>query len=186
MTSVKVILLVAHEGYQPIEYGVTKEILKEAGMLVLTASDKQGTASSNNSSTTHVDLTCDEIDPEKIDGLFIIGGPGALEYLDTPLVHSLVQEMMSLGKPYGAICIAPRILAKAGVLGGKKATGWDDDKQLAALFQEHAVTYKHEAVTVDGVIVTATNPAAAEGFGKAIVRVLKQFLGIVPTYIEEL
>jgi len=186
MTSVKVILLVAHEGYQPIEYGITKEILKEAGMQVLTASDKPGTATSRNSSTTHVDLTCEEIDPEKIDGLFLIGGPGALEHLDTPLVYSLVQEMMSLGKPYGAICIASRILAKAGVLGGKKATGWDGDKELTSIFQEHAVTYKHEPVTIDGTVVTATDPAAAERFGKALVKVLKKFAGVVPSFIEDL
>lgn len=174
MSSLKIILLIAHEGYQPVEYGVTKEILKEAAIQVITASDKAGTAKAKDSSTTPVDLTIKDIDPKKIDGLFLIGGPSALEHLDTPLVHSLLQEMMSLGKPYGSICISSRILAKAGVLGGKKATGWDGDNKLNDIFQEHAVSYTKEPVTIDGNIVTATDPKAAKQFGKEIVRVMKK------------
>ena len=38
----KVILLIAHEGYQQIEYGVTREILASNNVTIITASDEAG------------------------------------------------------------------------------------------------------------------------------------------------
>ena len=80
--------------------------------------------------------------------------------------------MMALKKSYGSICIASRILAKAGVLGNKKATGWDGDDKLSAIFTNHAVTYVKETCVVDGNVVTATDPAAAKEFGENILKVI--------------
>jgi putative intracellular protease/amidase len=169
-----IVLLIASDGYQQVEYGVTKDVLLQSKQVnVLTASDKPGTATAKDGSTTTVDLTIDQIDPHAIDGLFLIGGPGALTCLDTQKVHKLLQELMALNKPYGAICISSRILAKAGVLGNKKATGWDGDEKLNGIFDEHGVTYVRKPEVTDGHIVTATGPSAAESFGKSIVQVLQ-------------
>jgi len=169
-----IVLLIAHEGYQPVEYGVTKEILStNKSFIILTASNKPGHATATDSSTTPVDITLDKLDPEKIDGLFLIGGSGALAALDTQAVHTLLQEMMGLEKPYGAICVSPRILAKAGVLGGKRATGWDGDHQLAENFKEYAVIYTHEPVTQDGQVVTASGPQATQHFAWKIEKIFQ-------------
>lgn len=168
----KIILLIAHDGYQAIEYGVTKDVLEKDGVLVIPASDTSGKATAHDGSSEMVTMTVDQIDPQAIDGLFIIGGPGAMDHLNTPKVHALLQEMMTLNKPFGAICIASRILAKAGVLGGKKATGWNGDEKLNDIFKNHAVSYTGKPVTTDGRIVTAEGPSAAEHFGKSIVQVI--------------
>ncbi|MBA2307564.1 DJ-1/PfpI family protein [Candidatus Dependentiae bacterium] len=172
MTQPTIILLVAHEGYQQIEYGVTAEILKSSNVKVLTASDQDGYATAKDSSSTTVDLTVNHINPTLYDGLFLIGGPGALEWLNTPIVHDLLEQMMALKKPYGAICISSRILAEANVLGGKKATGWDDDNALEDIFKAHAVIYEKQPVVTDGNVVTAVGPTAAQGFAQAILQVL--------------
>ncbi len=168
-----IILLIAHEGYQQVEYGVTREILaSESNIHLITASDEAGTALAKDCSSSVVDITVEQIKPTECDGLFIIGGPGALACLDTKPVHALLEQMMALGKPYGAICISSRILAAAGVLGGKKATGWDDDKKLAGIFKKHGVTYVEQPVVVDGTVVTATGPEAAQSFAQAILKVV--------------
>ncbi len=172
MNKKNVILLIAHEGYQQIEYGVTREVLHNKGIHVTTASDQPGTATAKDSSSTNVDITVAKINPEKYDGLFLIGGPGALTWLNNEQVHTLLREMIALKKPYGAICISPRILAEANVLGGKKATGWDKDHQLSAIFQKYAVTYLPHHVVVDGNVITATGPEAAQEFGEAIAKAL--------------
>jgi protease I len=170
-----IVLLIAHNGFQAKEYSGTKAALSQLKSVhVLTASDKAGKATAHDASTVPVDLTIDKIDPTKIDGLFLIGGPDALTWLDTPQVHALLQKMKELHKPYGSICISSRILAKAGVLTGKKATGWDGDNKLAQIFKTHSVTYTREPVTTDGNIVTATGPSAADQFGKSIVTVLEK------------
>ncbi len=168
-----VVLLVAHEGYQQIEYGVTREILASTtNVTVLTASDEAGTAIAKDSSSSVVDLTVEQIKPTEIDGLFLIGGPGALQCLDTPQVHTLLEQLMALQKPYGAICISSRILAAAGVLGGKKATGWNEDHKLEGIYKKHGVTYVKEPVVIDGNVVTATGPEAAQSFAQAILKVI--------------
>jgi putative intracellular protease/amidase len=172
MNKKKVVLVVAHEGYQQIEYGVTREILASENVEVLTASDQAGVAQAKDSSSTTVDLTIAQINPTQIDGLFLIGGPGALECLDKPEVHTLLQQMMALKKPYGSICISSRILAHAEVLAGKKATGWDGDGALEDIFKNHAVTYVKEPAVTDGIVVTATGPDAAQAFAQAILKVL--------------
>lgn len=172
MNKKKVVLLIAHEGYQQVEYGVTHEILASENIHVITASNQSGTAIAKDLSSTVVDLTVEQINAMHIDGLFIIGGPGALDCLDTHAVHTLLQQMMALKKPYGAICIAPRILVNANVLAGKKATGWDEDNNLAKIFASHDVVYEHHPVVIDGNVVTAIGPEAAQAFAQAILKVV--------------
>ena len=76
--------------------------------------------------------------------------------------------------PYGAICVSPRILAKAGVLHGKRATGWDEDGKLKYVFEKRDVVYEYAPVVTDGRIVTADGPASAKEFGEAIAAVLSK------------
>ena len=161
----KIILVIASEGYQPHEYGATKKVLEESGFEVITASDKAGVVDNN--------IVLSELDVNNYDGLFFIGGPGALGHLDNEISYNLLRKYQEVGKPYGAICISPRILAKAGVLENKKATGWDGDDKLSEVFEKFSVEYVRENIVVDNNIVTANGPEAAEGFGKAIVEVLK-------------
>ena len=80
--------------------------------------------------------------------------------------------MKLLKKPYGAICISSRILAAAGVLSGKKATGWDDDNKLAHIFKKHNVEYIKESIVIDENVVTAIGPSAAQEFAQGILKVL--------------
>lgn len=173
--TITVLLLVAGHGYQPVEYGTPKQILESSGIVVKTISNTMGTALATDGSKTDVDFTIDQInDITNYAGLFIIGGGGALENLDNPQVYKLVQKFAHASKPFGAICISPRILAKAGVLTGKKATGWDEDHELDMIFAQHDVNYVHKPVVTDGNIVTATGPRAAQEFGKAIVTIVKK------------
>ena len=169
----KVGLVIASKGFQPIEYGTPKQLLEDAGFLVVTISDAMGEAVAKDGSVAQVDKVLQDVDPKEFDGIFIIGGPGALDHLDNQETNRIVNEMMVLQKPYGAICISSRILAKAHVLTGKKATGWNNDGELETIFPQNNVTYVPEPVVVDGNIVTADGPSSAEAFGKAIISVLQ-------------
>lgn len=170
----KVVLVVASVGFQPTEYSDTKNELERAGINVITASNVAGTAQSSKNSSVTVDLHIDQLDASAYDGIYLIGGPGALEHLDVPLIHSLMNECSTLGKSFGAICISPRILAKIGLLSGRNATGWDGDGKLADFFSKHNVHYVQKPVVADGSIVTADGPSAAQDFGKTIARIIKK------------
>ncbi len=172
----KVVLVVASNGYQAIEYGVPKRILEQMGIKVITASDKPGGAVASDKSTTPVDITIDKLNVLDYDGIFFIGGPGAMECLDNSTSYHIASQAKKHKIPYGAICVSPRILAKAKMLEGKKATGWDGDNALETIFKGNDVIYtKHDMVT-DGLVVTAIGPKSAELFAEGIIRVLTKKL----------
>lgn len=183
-----VLLIVAYQDYQPIEYGHTRKTLEQAGITVKVASNKAGTAQAaacknekceseveRHAEYAHapVDVSLENVDATEYDGIFIIGGGGAIEYLDNAVVYKIMQKIAQLQKPFGAICVSPRILAHAGLLNGKKATGWDGDHELDGVFNKHSVQRVPEGCVTDGNIITADGPRSAGAFGKAIIKLLQ-------------
>lgn len=168
----KVALIIASRGYQQVEYSVTKKVLENNEYAVVTVSDTAGTATAKDNTSTIVDLTLDKLNVSDYAGIFFIGGPGALERLDTPISYSILRDAKAHTISRGAICIATRILAHAGILDGLEATGWNGDNELAKIYQEYNVTYAPLEVVVCDYTITATGPSAAQEFGQAIVTLL--------------
>ncbi len=169
----KVLFIIAHEGYQPVEYSASKKILENGDVKVMTASNKEGVATSSiNQQKADVDLSLEKVNAGDYDGIFFIGGPGAPDHLDNEESYRIIREAAASGKPWGAICISPRILAKAGVLSGKKATGWDGDNELGKILHDTGAEYAREPVVVDGNLITASGPSAAEEWGRKILEKL--------------
>ncbi|MDI7261800.1 MAG: DJ-1/PfpI family protein, partial [Thermodesulfobacteriota bacterium] len=74
-------------------------------------------------------------------------------------------------KVLGAISIAPIILANTKVLTGRRATVWPT---LGKRLEWEGAIYTGIPVEVDGNIVTANGPGAAEEFAKAVLRAIFQ------------
>ncbi len=181
MTSVnlagkKVIFIVASNGYQSIEYSVPKRILESINIRVFTASDKPGGAIAGDKSTTPVDVTLDDLNVQDYDGVFFIGGPGAMECLDNSISYRIAAQAKKNNIPYGAICVSTRILAKANALEGKKATGWDGDNALETILRGNGAEYVKKDIVTDGLVVTAIGPKTADLFAEGIIRVLTKKL----------
>lgn len=169
-----ILLVIAHEDFQPMEYSAPKRMLLASGFEVKTASDLLGTAiSAIDQEEVRVDVVLEDVVVSDYDGIFFIGGPGALEFLNNEKSYRVIREAAKECKVWGAICISPRILAAAGVLKGRKVTGWDDDNELVGILSGVGAEYIREPVVVDGNLITASGPAVAEEFGREIVRVLK-------------
>jgi protease I len=71
------------------------------------------------------------------------------------------------GRPVAAICLSPPVLARAGVLAGKRATTFPAERAIVEL-KRGGATYVEEPVVQDGIIVTANGPEAATAFGEAL------------------
>jgi len=128
-----------------------------------------------NKKIAMVDLLVSEVNPAEFDGVVFVGGPGCLKHLDNEDSYRLAKETLSEGKILAAICISPVILAKAGVLEGKKATVWSSplEKKPIETLKENGATYQEENVVTDENIITANGPAAAQEFGQTILKLLK-------------
>jgi protease I len=167
----KIGIIVAFRDFRDEEYFTPKEILEEAGVEVKTASNQKGRALGADGGEVDIDLLVSEINPADFSALVFIGGPGCLEALDNEESYKVARETLGQNKVLAAICISPVVLAKAGVLKGKKATVWSSsmDKSAIKILEDNEAEYLPEPVVVDGKIITASGPAAAREFGEKIV-----------------
>jgi len=170
----KAVIIIAFKDFRDEEYFVPKEVLETAGIEVKTASNQKGRAIGADGGEAEVNLLISEINMAEFDVVVFVGGPGCLENLDNENSYKLAKETVSQNKVLASICISPVILAKAGVLKGKKATVWFSpmDKGPIKILEENGALYQEEPVVVDGKLITAVGPSAAQQFGKAIVEAL--------------
>jgi protease I len=172
----KIIIVIAKKDFKDEEYFVPKEILEEAGFLVETVSSEKGIARGVDGGEVAIDSTLENVDLKSAIALILIGGGGAQVYLENEILHNLIRNAAAKEMIIGAICIAPAILAKAGILKDRKATVWANplDKKFARILEKHGAKYLNQMVVVDGNIVTADGPEAAELFAQTIVLKLKR------------
>ena len=170
----KVAMIIAFKDFRDEEYFVPKEILEKAGAEIKTVSNKMGTAIGADGGDVKVDLLVSEIDPAEFVAVVFIGGSGCLENLDNESSYRVAQETVSQNRVLASICLSPVILAKAGVLEGKKATVWSSvmDRSPIKILQNNGAIYEDKRVVVEGKIITGNGPGAAEEFGQAIVEAL--------------
>ena len=165
----KAVFVIAEKIFRDEEYQEPKDILTQAGIKVVTASTTTGEATGKLGMKVKPDILLKDVQLDEADALVFIGGGGAEQYFHDPLAHRLAQEAVKKGKVLGAICIAPVILANAGVLAGKKATVYIDG---AGSLKEGKADYTGRDVEVDGNIVTANGPGAAHAFGRMLAGML--------------
>lgn len=171
----KVLMVIARLDFQDAEYFIPKELLEKAGYEIITASWQKGQAFGVMGGETLVNLLIKEAKIEDYQGVVFIGGPGMAQNLDDNQLHQLAKSFFHSEKIVAAICIAPLILAKAGILQGKKATVWSSvmDKSPLKTLQTQGAIYENKPVVIDGKIITANGPVAAEEFGEKIREILE-------------
>lgn len=170
----KIAFVIAFRDFRDAEYFVPKEVLETAGAQITTVSNKSGTALGADGGEVKVDLLLTDLKSTDFDVVIFVGGPGALQYLDNQDSYKVAQEAIGQGKLLAAICIAPVILAKAGVLKGKKATVWTSamDKSAVKILEDNGAVYEDKLVVTDGKIITGSGPVAAQEFGETIKELL--------------
>ncbi|MFD5826319.1 type 1 glutamine amidotransferase domain-containing protein [Lentzea sp. NPDC060358] len=69
-------------------------------------------------------IAWEAVESADYDGLVLPGGhaPGMRQYLGSTVVQDKVAEFWALDRPVGAICHGPLVLARAGVLSGRRTT----------------------------------------------------------------
>lgn len=171
----RIALIVAPQGFRDEEYFEPKKVLEDAGVSVTTVSKGVSQATGKLGGSTQVDTDISEISADDFDAIAFIGGPGSAGYYEDDVALELARSSASSGKPTAAICIAPGILANAGVLSGKRATVWapPEDESKISMLEEGGATYTGADVEVDGNIVTANGPHAATAFGKKLLEMLQ-------------
>ncbi|MDD5729587.1 MAG: DJ-1/PfpI family protein [Candidatus Omnitrophica bacterium] len=166
----KAVMIIASEGFRDEELFKPKEVLERNSIEVKIASTTLNQAKGVLGGKAKPDILLKDIDLKDFNGVIFIGGVGASQYWDDPVAHKLAKETAASGKVIAAICIGPVILAKAGILKGKRATVWSTD---AGQLRFNGANYTGKDVERDGNIITAAGPFAAEQFGEELVKALR-------------
>jgi protease I len=175
----KALIIIAQNGFQDHELAGTRQGLIDGGYQITLASTAVGDCTGKFGSTERAEISLKGVDVSEYDKIAFIGGPGAGPLADDPDAIRVAKDAYAAGDiVLGAICIAPIILAKVGVLKGKKATVWNPSTgsgqangEAVKTLIDHGATYTGDPVTVDGRIVTGNGPEAAEEFGHTLAAV---------------
>jgi 4-methyl-5(b-hydroxyethyl)-thiazole monophosphate biosynthesis len=163
----KAVLFLA-TGFEDIEVASIIDTLSRGGVEVVIAGLQAGAIEGKYRIKVVPDITIDEIEVDKCDAVILPGGyPGYANLGKDKRVLESVKKAFGIGVFVTAICGAPSVLAKAGVLKGKKATIYPGmEAELTG------AKPSNERVVVDGTIVTSQGPGTALEFGVKLVELL--------------
>ncbi|MBN1156698.1 DJ-1/PfpI family protein [Candidatus Woesearchaeota archaeon] len=164
-----VLFIIAQKNFRDEELETPKTMLEEAGHRCDVASITAEPAKGALGAVVNPDIAIKDVDINEYELVVVVGGAGSPTLMNYPEVLSVVRG----AKKLAAICLGPMTLAKAGVLNGKKATVFET-AESRKVFQENGVIFVRKDVVVDGDIVTANGPGAAEEFGEEVAKLLEK------------
>ena len=168
----KVLIAIAPEKFRDEELAAPVAALQNAGIAFDIASTRRGPCTGMLGAKATATLAFEEIDPKPYDGIIIVGGTGSQAHLwDDEILPVLVKYFRDKVKVIAAICLATVILARAGILKGKKATHFDSPAVFREMKGGGAIIVNQPVVT-DLRIITANGPAASKEFADASVKSL--------------
>lgn len=163
------ILVPLANGFEEIEAINVIDILRRGEVDVVTAGLKEGLVEGSHKIKVLPDTTLDKIDYRDFDGLVLPGGaPGFINLGNDERILNMIRKMDKAGKIVAAICAAPSVLIKAGVLQGRKATVSPSGKAQV----EACASFSEKRVEVDGNLVTSRSPGTALEFALKLVELL--------------
>lgn len=156
-------------GFEETEAIAPVDILRRSELDVKTVGIGEEVVVSSHGIAVIPDITeVDFVPSDDIDMIVLPGGmPGTLNLEKSRTVQDAIDFCAMNGKYIAAICAAPSIIGKKGLLKGKKATCFPGFEQFLA-----GAEYTGEGVVHDGKIITGKGPGAAVDFGLKLSEIL--------------
>ena len=164
------ILIPFAEDFEDIEAITLIDLFRRAGFEVVTAGLRPGPVRSAHGVQILPDCTLDDVAGRDFDLVVLPGGlPGADHLNADARVHEILERHHAAGRFVAAICAAPRVLAKSGLLRGRKATSYPGTLDQ---MPESGARYTGAPVEVDGLVVTGRGPGVALDFALTLIGLL--------------
>lgn len=162
------VLIPLAAGFEEIEAITNIDVLKRAGLEVITAGIDAKNIEGDHGIKIEADTEISEIDADDLLAVVLPGGmPGAANLRDSDKLIKIIKKLFEAEKLCAAICAAPIVLEKAGILEGKNATSYPGfEKELISC------NYKEDRVVIDENIITGRGPGIAMEFAMTIVEYL--------------
>lgn len=158
------------EGFETVEALAVVDILRRAGITVdLVSVSGEKAVKSAQGVVVNAEYTFDGHDIDDTDVIFLPGGPGHKLYEKNDKLIAQIRDFNNKNKYIAAICAAPSILGRMGILEGKNATcfpGFEGELKGAKL-----ADVKQRVVT-DGNIITSRGMGTSVDLGLELVKLL--------------
>ena len=157
------------DGFEEVEAVTIIDLLRRAGIDVVTAALTDRRVTGNHGITIEADTTLDAAlaGSDSFDMIALPGGlPGARHLQSDPRLLDALRAAADRGAYVAAVCAAPIALAEAGLLDGRRATSFPGF--LDAL-QIPGIELSEEPVVVDGRVITSRGPGTAMEFALALI-----------------
>jgi len=165
-----VLMVIGSRRFRDEEYFEPRGVFEAAGLSVVTASSREGPVRGALGGWANAERFLAGVRAADHDAIVFCGGDGAREFLSSRVAWRLCRHAIEQRKVLGAICLAPLILANAGVLKDRRVTAWPEVRE--DLERAGAIVVA-DPVVVDERLVTADGPRHASAFAEAIVRLLR-------------
>ena len=158
------------EGFEAIETITPLDMLIRAGIEVNTiAIGDDFLVKSSQGIPLQADDLFENTDFSDAEMLILPGGqPGATNLGKHKELEALLRDAFGKDLPVAAICAAPTVLGKHGLLKGRKVTCYPGCEGMLK-----GAECRESFVEKDGILITACGPAAAVEFAKTIIRLLR-------------
>lgn len=166
----KRVLIPLADGFEDLEAVTLTDLLRRARIEVVAAGLRPGLVQGARGIRVQPDALLDDVLDEEFDMIALPGGlPGAEHLKNDARVQSLLKRMAGAGHYTAAICAAPMALAQAGLLDGRRVTGYPGVIDRLA---PPGSQYLSDAVVVDGKVVTSRGPGTAMDFALTLIELL--------------
>ncbi len=163
------VLIPLAEGFEEIEAVSLIDVLRRAKIEVIVAGVGAIQIAGAHDIQIQTECRLSEVTSRELDMIVLPGGWGGTKALaDDKDILRLLKEMDADEKLIGAICAAPFVLNKAGVLKQNYTCYPSVEEEI----REEGYTKEH-SVVIDGNVMTSRGPGTAICFGLAIVEKLK-------------
>ena len=164
------VLVPLAQGCEELEAVTIIDLLRRAGITVVTAGLDAEPVVASRGVRLIPDTTLAEALRQEFDMVILPGGAAGTDNLDRdPRILVLLLKLAQSGRFTAAICAAPKVLANAGLLRGKKATSYPG---ILDQMRPEEVTLREAAVVKDGNVITSRGPGTAMDFALTLIETL--------------
>ncbi|NPB09470.1 MAG: type 1 glutamine amidotransferase [Thermodesulfobacteria bacterium] len=164
------VLIMTANGFEDTELLCPLYRFQEEGLRVDVCAPTKGDLRGKHGYTVTANLSLSEARSEDYQVLYIPGGKAPEELRRLPEALKLVRDFQNSKKLIVAICHGPLVLVSAGILRGRRATGYP---KIAEELKAAGVNYQDHEVVVDRNIITSRRPRDLPALMKTVIENLK-------------